>query len=178
MSVSMWCEECKGWGNLVPLGTWCLHKACAACLEYPWLYGQWHCHVMCTAFWSTRIPVTHLHPFLLLALKMLFHGINFVIHSLHICSCIPHYQQLSCQVSLAPRPNTNAPRRLFLYFSFCYYFVSFTDDSDIIICGIEPRNRIYNDIYESHCHLNIGVRAHRVPCKKFPRRLDVFTVVS
>jgi len=36
----------------------------------------------------------------------------------------------------------------------------------MLICGIEPRNRVCNDIYERHCHLNIGVRADRVPCKK------------
>jgi hypothetical protein len=87
-----------------------------------------------------------LHPLLILTVKILFHGINFFRHSLHICSCIPHYQQVSCQVCLVPCPNTNAPRRLFPYISFCQYFVSFTDGSDMLICSIEPRNRICNDI--------------------------------
>jgi len=71
-------------------------------------------HIMCTVFWSTRIPLTHVHPFLILTVKVLLHGINFLRHSLHICSCIPHYQQASCQVCPLPCPNTNAPWRISL----------------------------------------------------------------
>jgi len=44
----------------------------------------------------------------------------------------------------------------------------------MLICSIEPRRRICNDIYERHCHLNIGVRADRVPCKKSSKEVRRF----
>jgi len=56
---------------------------------------------------------------------------------------------------------------------FLLVFVSFTDGSDMLICSIEPRNIICN-IYERHCHLSIGVRADRVPCKKSSKEVRRF----
>lgn len=44
----------------------------------------------------------------------------------------------------------------------------------MLTCGIEPRHRIFNDIYERHWHLNIGVRADRVPCKKSSKEVRCF----
>jgi hypothetical protein len=43
-----------------------------------------------------------------------------------------------------------------------------------MIRSIEPRNRICNDIYERHCHLNVGVRADRMPCKKSSKEVRRF----
>jgi hypothetical protein len=46
----------------------------------------------------------------------------------------------------------------------------------MIISNIEPKDRICNDIYERHCHLNIGVRADRVSCNKSSKKVRHFHI--